>query len=395
MLLVLLHQPSFLPAGHHQPSSGSVSGSGCGSGAASYTAAAVCRRRRSRIPKAAAEELPGLTFEDIATWVQEAGGEDLTLTYGEITPDGFRTLAQRLRLGASDVFADLGSGHGKAVVQAVAEMGVRAGVGVEIAPPRHERAVALRATLPAAEAERLTFTLGDCADSATWTTRPLAEATVVYVASLLFDKPLLERVAARLAAAPQLRTVATPRRFPSGPNPNPNPSPNPGPRPRPRLSPCLSLALTLTLTLPRWRPCAASPPACVALTNLSRADPCTTSGTFAPARLPQRSLRPHGAAPAPLVSPWLRQRPATTHSSSDAPPPCRHARLPLSRCRHLHCHPSCHTRRVPPPHLPSGQVRAVRDVMDREAPRAGRAGRPASGQPRPHLHPQGAAAECG
>ena len=304
-----------------------------------------------------------MTFEDIATWVQEAGGEDLTLTYGEITPDGFRTLAQRLRLGASDVFADLGSGHGKAVVQAVAEMGVRAGVGVEIAPPRHERAVALRATLPAAEAERLTFTLGDCADSATWTTRPLAEATVVYVASLLFDKPLLERVAARLAAAPQLRTVATPRRFPSGPNPNPNPSPNPGPRPRPRLSPCLSLALTLTLTLtlPRWRPCAASPPACVALTNLSRADPCTTSGTFAPARLPQRSLRPHGAAPAPLVSPWLRPRPATTHSSSDAPPPCRHARLPLSRCRHLHCHPSCHTRRALP--LPSRLGRCERCEM--------------------------------
>lgn len=212
MLLVLLHQPSFLPTGH-QPSSGGVWG--FGSGAASYTTA-VCLKRRSKTLKAAAEELPGLTFEDIATWVQEAGGEDLTLTYGEITTAGFRTLAQRLRLRASDVFADLGSGHGKAVVQAVAEMGVRAGVGVEIAPPRHERAVALRATLPAAEAERLTFVLGDCANTATWTTGPLAEATVVYVASLLFDKPLLERVAARLAAAPQLHTVATLRRFPTG-----------------------------------------------------------------------------------------------------------------------------------------------------------------------------------
>ena len=250
MLLALLHQPSFLPASpallppkqlsfiprRHQPS--------CGSGAASHTTA-VCRKRRSRILKAAAEELPGLTFEDIATWVREAGGEDLTLTYGEITPAGFRTLAHRLRLGAPDVFADLGSGHGKAVVQAVAEMGVRAGVGVEIAPPRHERAVALRATLPAAEADRITFVLGDCADTATWTTGPLAEATAVYVASLLFDKPLLERVAARLAAAPQLRTVATPRRFPSSPNPvpihsprpHPNPNPSPGPNPNPNPNP--------------------------------------------------------------------------------------------------------------------------------------------------------------
>lgn len=237
MLLALLHQPSFVVGG--------VRNGGVRSGActAAPCTAAVCHKRRSRTPQAAAEELPGLTFEDMcsahapslatltrslaltlaqililisASWVREAGGEDLTLTYGEITPAGFRTLAQRLRLSARDVFADLGSGHGKAVVQAVAEMGVRAGVGVEIAPPRHEHAVELRATLPAAEAARLTFVLGDCADAAIWATAPLAEATVVYVASLLFDKPLLERVAARLAAAPQLRTVATLRRFPSG-----------------------------------------------------------------------------------------------------------------------------------------------------------------------------------
>ena len=247
MLLALLHQPSFVVGGVRSGGvrSGGVHSGGVRSGActaAPYTAA-VCQKRRSRTPQAAAEELPGLTFEDMcsahatslatltrrltltlaltltltsASWVREAGGEDLTLTYGEITPAGFRTLAQRLRLSAHDVFADLGSGHGKAVVQAVAEMGVRAGVGVEIAPSRHERAVALRATLPAAEAARLTFVLGDCADAAIWATAPLAEATAVYVASLLFDKPLLERVAARLAAAPQLRTVATLRRFPSG-----------------------------------------------------------------------------------------------------------------------------------------------------------------------------------
>ena len=247
MLAALLHQPSFVGGGVRSGGvrSGGVHSGGVRSGActaAPYTAA-VCQKRQSRTPQAAAEELPGLTFEDMcsahttslatltrsltlilaliltltsASWVREAGGEDLTLTYGEITPAGFRTLAQRLRLSARDVFADLGSGHGKAVVQAVAEMGVRAGVGVEIAPPRHERAVALRGTLPAAEAARLTFVLGDCADAALWATAPLAEATAVYVASLLFDKPLLERVAARLAAAPQLRTVATLRRFPSG-----------------------------------------------------------------------------------------------------------------------------------------------------------------------------------
>ena len=197
MLLVLLHQHSFLPSVRHRTT---------------FLRPAAARLR------AAAEELPPLTFDDIATWVKEKSGEDPSLTYGEITPRGFRTLAQRLRLAATDVFVDLGSGHGKAVVQSVAEMGVSAGVGVEIAQSRHDKAEALRATLPTAEAERVTFVLGDCADAAPWTgpRAPLAGATVVYVASLPFDRLLLERVAARLAAAPQLRTVATLRRFPSG-----------------------------------------------------------------------------------------------------------------------------------------------------------------------------------
>jgi hypothetical protein len=61
-------------------------------------------------------------------------------TYGEITPAGFRALARRVGLGAQDVFVDLGSGVGRAVVQAALENGVRRSAGVELAASRHERA---------------------------------------------------------------------------------------------------------------------------------------------------------------------------------------------------------------------------------------------------------------
>ena len=56
MLLALLHQPSFVGGG--------VRSGACT--AAPYTAA-VCQNRRSRTPQAAAEELPGLTFEDMCS----------------------------------------------------------------------------------------------------------------------------------------------------------------------------------------------------------------------------------------------------------------------------------------------------------------------------------------
>ena len=163
------------------------------------------------------ENLPGLTYDDITSWLQEQSGEAAALTYGEITPRGFQTLAARLQLGPSETFADLGSGHGKAVAQAVTEFGVAGSVGVEITRSRHEMAASLRATLPSSEAERVHLVCGDCASAEVWQAgQPLAEVTVAYAASLLFDRELLERLAARLAGAPRLRTVATLRRFPGG-----------------------------------------------------------------------------------------------------------------------------------------------------------------------------------
>ena len=71
------------------------------------------------------------------------GGEHAA-TYGEITPAGFTTLAQRLRLAADDEFTDLGSGLGRCVVQAAVASGVRRATGVEIAASRHALATKAR-----------------------------------------------------------------------------------------------------------------------------------------------------------------------------------------------------------------------------------------------------------
>lgn len=61
--------------------------------------------------------------------------------YGEITAQGMRRLARRVTLNQSDCFYDLGSGIGRAVLQAFLEFGVHRSVGIELASTRHHQAV--------------------------------------------------------------------------------------------------------------------------------------------------------------------------------------------------------------------------------------------------------------
>tara|TARA_B110001452_G_scaffold176068_2_gene147641 strand:+ start:630 stop:1391 length:762 start_codon:yes stop_codon:yes gene_type:complete len=143
------------------------------------------------------------------------GEPSLAATYGEITPLGFQTLCSELKLGSSDVFADLGSGTGKAVCQAVEEYAVASAAGVELEPCRHARALALRDSLPKEQAERVAFIEGDCTDAQIWNDH-LGDVTVVYAASLLFPRDLMDRLAPCLEGAPKLRAVATLRPFRDG-----------------------------------------------------------------------------------------------------------------------------------------------------------------------------------
>ena len=174
----------------------------------------VEQSRMSAIFSAAAE---GRVTDEAATLESlRAIGGPRSDRYGEITPRGFAVLGSRIRLGAQDTFADLGSGIGKACVQSVAQFGVRSAIGVEYSPARHARALASLESVPASVTRRVALHCGDCAARSAWApSGSLSSATVVWTCSALFDDVLMQRLARRLAES-QVHTVATIRRFPGG-----------------------------------------------------------------------------------------------------------------------------------------------------------------------------------
>ena len=69
-----------------------------------------------------------IPFEDQKR-IDDSGGDQ---AYGELTIRGMRELQPKLRPRADDVFYDLGSGTGRAVVQAALEWPVQRAVGVRV-----------------------------------------------------------------------------------------------------------------------------------------------------------------------------------------------------------------------------------------------------------------------
>ena len=80
---------------------------------------------------------PALSPEDIAqAKAMSPTQSDFALTYGELTYEGCTRLGELLGLGPTDVFYDLGSGLGRATIQAHLQWGVRRAVGVELSAER-------------------------------------------------------------------------------------------------------------------------------------------------------------------------------------------------------------------------------------------------------------------
>ena len=160
-----------------------------------------------------------MVTSDIEDSAIEAIGGEFAATYGEITEVGFRTLAERVSLGADDSFVDCGSGLGRAVVQAAREFGVARSCGVEFAASRHrlaqvnlQREAASASTL----AERVSLFEGDCADSALWRSH-LSRSTVAFAANLLFDEALNGRLKRCIEeCGSELRCVASLKAWPDG-----------------------------------------------------------------------------------------------------------------------------------------------------------------------------------
>uniref|UniRef100_A0A7S3AH73 DOT1 domain-containing protein n=1 Tax=Haptolina ericina TaxID=156174 RepID=A0A7S3AH73_9EUKA len=111
-------------------------------------------------------------------------------------------------------FADLGSGCGRAVFQAAEDFGVASACGVELAPSRHARALALLDHAPPDITRRVEFFCGDVASDAVWAADgPLQRTTDVWLCSLCFDAALLEALALRISASETVQRVATLKPF--------------------------------------------------------------------------------------------------------------------------------------------------------------------------------------
>jgi hypothetical protein len=171
---------------------------------------------------------PPLEADDL-NLLKSVGGPRAA-TYGEVTPIGFRSLAQRVGLSPTDSFVDLGSGAGTLVLQASREFGVKRSSGIELAKARHMLAMSFLAALSSPSSSssspppssssscdnnsNVHFVLGDAAG-------PLAadllqDATVVWCSNLLFNDELQQRIADRIADSLTVNAVASLKPFPDG-----------------------------------------------------------------------------------------------------------------------------------------------------------------------------------
>jgi hypothetical protein len=127
-----------------------------------------------------------------------------SIAYGEIDPESWHWALRTLKIRGEDVFADLGSGVAKVVVQTALESKCKENIAYEIVPDRHADAVCalseLAKTRPRA-ATRIKL-LGRSFLNAS-----LDNVTVVYVNNYLFQEPLFSDVFQKLNALPRLRTV--------------------------------------------------------------------------------------------------------------------------------------------------------------------------------------------
>ena len=131
--------------------------------------------------------------------IRTIGGTDAD-TYGEMTAQGFSTLAGRMGLCPSDHFLDVGSGHGKLVVQAC-NFGVASSRGVEISATRHRVAQRLLDASPHHVRRRSSV---ECADAST---ACVDHTTAVYLSNLMFSAELTSRIAVQLETGRDIRVI--------------------------------------------------------------------------------------------------------------------------------------------------------------------------------------------
>ena len=156
---------------------------------------------------------PALSDEDVRRSLQlSATQSSFAMTYGEITHEGATELGRLLRehgdVGARDVFYDLGSGLGRAVLQAHLQWGVARAVGVELSRERHAKAERAKAHLEAIGAldpnRRVDFVNDNLLDC------DVSDATVVFLCCACWDAGFMRATLETLQArASRLRWIVS------------------------------------------------------------------------------------------------------------------------------------------------------------------------------------------
>jgi hypothetical protein len=151
-------------------------------------------------PRKKLEEL----YKDVSGFVMDAIdpngrkiGHARSLVYGELTWPGVERLAAALELGEKDVFYDLGSGVGKAVLQIAMTIPVKKSIGIELTKPRYEgSAQALKQIkkLDLIVAKQCIFRNESLMDS------NLTDATAIYTASTCFSDSFMLRMTRKIAS---------------------------------------------------------------------------------------------------------------------------------------------------------------------------------------------------
>ncbi len=151
-------------------------------------------------------------FSDIEGYALSSSGRsrlghasDPAFTYGEVTPSSVSRMLGQVQVQPGEVFYDLGSGTGKAVLFAAILGGVAKATGVELVEDlylaaervRERYEAGVRDTLP--HRAEVAFRRGDMLE------QDLSDADIVFTHSTCFDDTLMLRLAEKLSG---LRTGA-------------------------------------------------------------------------------------------------------------------------------------------------------------------------------------------
>ena len=131
--------------------------------------------------------------------------------YGEILYDSLEVLLDTLRVGSTDVFYDLGSGVGKAVMQVALNTDAKKVVGLELSANRMDRAFEAKERLIALgytkAAEKLELKEQDFLEAS------IDDATIIFLCSTCFPDDMMEKLTEKITGLDKPVKIITLRRI--------------------------------------------------------------------------------------------------------------------------------------------------------------------------------------